>query len=753
MFPFLAAVFLGAFLLFLVQPLMGRFVLPWQGGAPAVWTACLLFFQSALLLGYLYAHGLSQLRSLRRQLVVHLSLLVVALWWMPPLPHFPTPATAAEAASPLLQVLVMLARTIGPPFVLLAGSSPLLQRWFGDLWPQHSPYRLYALSNAGSLLALLIYPVLLEPWLARGPQTSLWAGLYAGFTALVAWIAWQALAVARTAPSFASPPAPASAEAAVPTWRQHLSWASWGALATALLAATTSALTLDVAAVPFLWIAPLGLYLVSLILCFDHPRWYRRGVWIFLLPVAMAASLDLRIFGTTLMLGQLLGTHLLALTVATMVCHGELYRARPASTHLTRFYLSLAAGGVAGTLLTAVLAPHLFNRDFDLPLLWVLLTARLILTLVRQRDLRLSRLWSAGLLFAVLAVPALRPQEHPSWSGLLDTWLALAANTAAQWIAMIGLLLLVHFRVNGRVTRTWSRRSAWGMIGLVGIIAWFVLGTSLQAPPGMVDSRRGFFGEITVLDYRADDPRSASRFLAHGSTTHGIELQHPDFLLYPTSYYSAESGIGRAFTRSNQQRHRRIGVIGLGVGTIASYGMTGDHLTFYEIDPHIVAMAREHFGFLTHTAAATDIRIGDGRRLIEAEVREADQPPYDLFVLDAFSSDSVPIHLLTREAFRTYLQRLTPQGVLAVNVSNRLVDLRPVLEGHARHFGLHFAHLINRPDPADWWDFSSEWILLSPARSALDDPAITSWTGIAAPDELDGIPWTDDFASLWSVLR
>ncbi len=752
MFPFLAAVFLGAFLLFLVQPLMGRFVLPWQGGAPAVWTACLLFFQSALLLGYLYAHALSQLRSLRRQLTVHLSLLVLALGWMPPLPLFPAAVTAPESASPLLQVLVMLARTIGPPFVLLAGSSPLLQRWFGDLWPDRSPYRLYALSNAGSLLALLSYPVLLEPWLARGPQAHLWAGLYLGFTGLVAWIVWQARSALRTTAAPATDSDAVSA-ATAPSWGQQLSWASWGALATALLAATTSALTLDVAAVPFLWIAPLGIYLLSLILCFDHPRWYRRGVWLFLLPVAMATSLDLRIFGTTLMLGQLLSTHLLALAVAAMVCHGELYRARPASLHLTRFYLSLAAGGVAGTLLTGVLAPRLFNRDFDLPLLWVLLTARLILTLVRHQELRLARLWSAGLLFAVLAVPALRPQEHFSWSGVLETWLTLAANTSLQLLAMVALMLSIHFRLQGGVTCNWSRRTSWGMAGLVGIIAWFVIGTSLQPPTGMVDSRRGFFGEITVLDYHADDPRSQSRFLAHGSTTHGIELQHPDFLLYPTSYYSAQSGIGRAFTRSNQHRHRRIGVIGLGVGTIASYGMAGDHITFYEIDPNIIAMARAHFGFLSHSPAEIAIRLGDGRQLIEAEVRAGNQPGYDMLVLDAFSSDAVPIHLLTHEAFGAYLQRLAPNGIVVVNVSNRLVDLRPVLEEHARQFGLHFAHLINRPDPADWWDFSSEWILLAPTRAALDDAAITSWTGIAAPEELIGIPWTDDFASLWSVLR
>ncbi len=755
MFPFLAAVFLGAFLLFLVQPLMGRFVLPWQGGAPAVWTACLLFFQTALLLGYLYAHLLGRRLSLSRQSAVHTALLLGALWWIPPLPTF---AAGGDPGGdpPVLAVVVMLLQTIGPPFVLLAGSSPLLQRWFAHAQPGRSPYRLYALSNAGSLLALLAYPLLVEPWFTRQVQAIGWSLLYVGFVATCAWVSWKLVGprphVARGTPSDELSTADA---APAPTWRNHLAWMAWAGLATALLTATTNALTLDVAAVPFLWILPLAIYLGSLILAFDHPRWYRRSFFVFLLPFAMAASLDLRIFGSTLELEQLVVTHLLALGVAGMICHGELHRARPSARFLTGFYLCLAGGGALGTLGTAVVSPLVFDRDHDLPILWTALTALVAAQLIRTRDLPRVRTWSGGLLFALIAVPVLRPADETGLLSLVHTWVELARNTAGVLVPVLLLLGIIHLRPPAGLVGDWNRRSSIGLLALVGVIAWFVVGSSLQSPPGLVASRRGFFGEVTVIDYTAADPRSHSRYLAHGNTTHGIELLHPDWRDYPTSYYSAQSGIGRAFTRANQRAGRRIGVVGLGVGTIAAYGMAGDHLTFYEIDRHIIELATTHFHFLADSAAAIDIRLGDGRRLIEAEAAlGADAPPrYDMLVLDAFSSDSVPIHLLTREAFAAYLQRLGPHGVLVINVSNRLVDLRPVLEGHARHFGLHLAHLINRPDAENWWDFSSEWILLAPQRAALDTATITEWTGIAAPAELEGIDWTDEFASLWSVLR
>ncbi len=753
MLLFFAAVFLGAFLLFLVQPLMGRFVLPWQGGAPAVWTACLLFFQTALLAGYGYAHLLAKRLAPRRQTVVHLGLLALAMIWLPAAPHLPQTSSLNEP--PMLAVFRWLTVTIGLPFALLAGSGPLLQHWFAHTQPQRTPYRLYALSNAGSLLALIAYPLLVEPNLTRHSQTIMWSGLYVVFTFAIGTCTWVVRRMSMPAPSATVVAGAGDAAAATaPTWSQRLVWMIWAGLATGLLAATTNALTLDVAAVPFLWIAPLVVYLVSLILTFEHPRWYRRRLFVLLLPIAMAASLDLRIFGSRLELGTLLSTHLLALAVATMICHGELYRTRPQPRFLTGFYLSLAAGGVLGTLITAVVLPRLCDHDNDLPLFWSALLIMLIAHLIRGRELVLTRWWTSGLLAAFLVVPALRPDATAGWGKLVSTWIELARQTAPQITIVLAGALLIHFRWPRGLVQTWQRRTAWSLALLAALISWFVVGTALQSAPGTVASRRGFFGEITVVDHPASDPRANTRLLAHGNTTHGIQLTHPDYRAYPTSYYSAESGIGRVLARANQHSGRRIGVVGLGTGTIASYGMPGDHFVFYEIDPNMIELAQACFTFLSDTAATVEIRRGDGRLGLAAENRQTPTAtPYDILVLDAFSSDAVPIHLLTREAFAAYLPRLAEQGVLVVNISNRLVNLRPILEAHARHFGLYLAHLINRPGVENWWDFSSEWIVLAPSRDALDTPTITSWTGIAAPTELEGETWTDEFASLLSVLR
>ncbi|WP_221029005.1 fused MFS/spermidine synthase [Actomonas aquatica] len=750
MFPFFAAVFLGAFLLFLVQPMMGRFVLPWWGGAPAVWTACLLFFQTALLLGYFYAHLLSKHLPPKRQWVVHLALLVAACIALPPVPVAPV-ADATDALSPVWAVLAMLSSTIGPPFVMLAASSPLLQRWFALGHPQRSPYRLYALSNAGSLLALLLYPVLIEPWLARVDQAYAWSWLFVGFAFAIVWAGWK---LRHASPARETPDVAAEEDApAAPSLRQRLGWIGWGALGTGLLAASTSALTLDVAAVPFLWIGPLTIYLGSLILTFDHPRWYRRGVFAFLLPVTLLVSLDQRVFASTAPLGQLLITHLAALAVATMICHGEVYRSRPAATHLTAFYLSFAAGGVLGTLLVAVASPAWFNFDVDLPVLWTAVLAGFVLQLTRERDLRLARLLAAGFLAASVLAPLLRPVEEPGLGARLHLLLDLAQQHPLTLACLAVLVVAIDFRLPPGWARQWTRRTTVGLILLVAFSAWHTVGSALRPPPGLVESRRGFFGEVTVTDYPSDDPRAASRFMGHGNTTHGIQLRHPDYRSYPTSYYSEGSGIWRVLSRANQQPGRHIGVIGLGSGTLAAYGMAQDHLTFFEIDPNVVDLAHTRFTYLADTAAEVDVRLGDGRRLLEQEAADTNAPRYDVLVLDAFSSDAVPVHLLTREAFATYLRRLAPDGVLVVNVSNRLVDLRRILEAHAQHFGLTLAHLIHRPEADRWWAFSSEWIALAPQRAALDDRAITSWTGLAAPTELEGVTWTDEFASLWSVLR
>ena len=747
MLPFLSAVFLSAFLLFLIQPLMGRFVLPWFGGSPAVWTACLLFFQTALLLGYAYAHALSRWSSIRRQALLHGALLLGALFWLSPVPTRPE-HDSSLSDSPLGQVVLLLFRAIGPSFVLLAATGPLFQHWFSKAFPDRSPYRLYALSNAGSLLALLSYPTIVEPNLPRAYQATLWSALWVTFALIAGVLIVRLQRVRPPAESLFSTKENHPSDPPIDGLRQF-HWIAWSAIASGLLAASTNALTLDVAAVPFLWILPLAIYLLSFIVTFDHSRWYRRPVFLFLLPVAAAASLGVRTWGTSLPLGPLITLHLAALTVGGIVCHGELYRSRPGAGQLTRFYLSIATGGALGTLLVARLSPALLSRNVDLPLLWLALLLLVVLGIVASRERPTARWLIGGQGVAFLLIPML----HPSATGWIHN-LGVAMRENA-------LILLVAMVVSLPLCIPWTAKPldrkgilfTPALIVLALLLGWKTLVSAWTPEPGIVATQRSFFGDIKVVDYPTSDARGASRFMAHGNTTHGIQLRHPDYRRYPTSYYSINSGIGRAFTRSNQSRDRRIRVIGLGVGTVASYGMAGDHIRFYEIDAHVATLAEEHFTFIQDSPAAIDVRIGDGRRLVEWENQEGNHPRLDLLIVDAFSSDGVPVHLLTREAMAAYVARLATDGVIVVNISNRLVDLRPVLEAHAAHFGLHLARIINQPEVDDWWDFASEWILLAPRRESLDTPRITEKTDILSPEEMTGLPWTDEYASVWSVLR
>lgn len=743
MAPFAIAIFLGAFLLFLVQPLIGRFVLPWFGGSPGIWSVCLLFFQSALFLGYSYAHVLARLRPVSRQIGLHLGLLAGALLWLPPIPDAPPAAIAA--ATPIPELLMLLTTSIGPLFVLLAATGPLVQRWFHRAHPSRSPYPLYAWSNLGSLLALLAYPLGLEPFFSRSTQAGMWSIGFGLFGLVIGGCALRLFKVGSVAPSVS--PAPPSVAAKV-TWRDRLPWLLGAALGTALLAATTAAISADVAPVPFLWIAPITIYLLSFVVTFSERSWYRPPLWAAALTLLAAISLDLRIFGTQVIFSQFLISHLLALAVAGVICHGELYRTRPHPAQLTDFYLTLAGGGALGTLWVALISPGLFSTDIDFPILWSGLIAFTAWQCWRRRDHRaLLMLW-VGQGAALIVVPGLRPTESSShWENVIGVTTGQPALTVMTLLGLGGAVWQ---------TRRRAPSTAPGLAAAVGIVllaGYYYLPSALRVPPGTVASLRSFHGVITVVDHTHADDRANARFMAHGTTTHGIQLTHPDYRGYPTSYYTPEGGIGRALSRRNQTPGRHIGVLGLGVGTLAVYGMPGDTLRFYEIDPHVITVAHEYFDFLANSPARIDVKLGDGRLLLEAEVRANTLPRYDLLVLDAFSGDAVPIHLLTEEAFAIYLARLAPRGVLAINVSNRVIDLRRAIEGNAHRAQLHLAHLIHHPDTDDWWQFSSEWLLLARERSVLDTPAITDWTGLAAPETLGGPVWTDEFASLLPMLR
>ena len=594
MFPFALASFLGAFLLFAVQPLLGRYVLPTFGGAPAIWSICLVFFQTALLAGYLYAHALTQLKSQRHQVLIHGLLFAIALLFLPPIPA--TASLTGASNSVAWRALGLLIQTIGLPFAIMAATGPLIQSWFSRSFPQRSPYRLFALSNAGSLLGLLTYPILIEPHFDRATQAWGWS---AGFGLLAAVLLKSGFSRANnsTLENSLAPTEPISLA-------RRLIWIGWAAIGSGLLVATTNALTHDVAGVPFLWIAPLTVYLLTFIVAFDHPRWYHRPTLSAALVVASVIIIDAAAASGIASFSQLSAAYLVSLLVAGLVCHGELYRSRPQSRHLTAFYLHIATGGAMGSLWVALFAPAVFDRFVELPILWTSVIGWFSYGIFRTQNVRLARALGFGVAISPLFLVLFRSIDalffgHATW---IDFWenLSHTVGSSLNWptIGIGTALLLALGDIRTGVLRQWHGRVILlVMIFPTAVLAgWWKFG--LQHDPAAIFVARNTFGTITVSDFNPDQPRAHVRYLSHGSTTHrhpGIQLMHPDYQGWPTTYYGPQSGIGLALSQAQQSADREIGVVGLGVGTVASYGQTGDHFRFYELDEAMVEVAQTQF--------------------------------------------------------------------------------------------------------------------------------------------------------------
>jgi SAM-dependent methyltransferase len=655
-----ATIALAAFLLFLLQPLIGRYILPLYGGAPAVWTVALLFFQSALLAGYAYAHLLTRMVSPRGQAVVHALLALCGLAF---LPVIPAADFAPQGGEPAQEILWLLLRTVGLPFFVLAATSPLLQSWLSGERHDGRVYRLYALSNIGSLLALLAYPFALEPWLGRDAQAWGWSAGYAAF----------ALATLAAALRRALRPAPgrATTEPAAPVGRAaRVLWFALAGCGVWMLMAVTNEMTINIAPTPFLWVLPLGLYLFSFVLAFGSERLGTRRFTISALLVSLllfgAASSG--VAQMPIMLRVTLFA--VALLLACLALHAELYRLRPAAPGLTGFYLSVAAGGAAGGAFVGVLAPRLF------PLYWE---------------------YELGQLLCLLALlGALAVDKSSRLHGLRPRW------------AWVGILLLVLAWVD--VHASGMRREA----------------------RDSIDSRRSFFGVSRVVE------AEGVRTLVHGTTNHGEQFLD-ERRLQPITYFSPGSGVGRVL--ANGSGPRRVGVVGLGIGTLAAYGREGDVYRFYELDPEVEEIAREHFMFLAECKAEVQVAIGDGRLLLE---READQG-FNVLVLDAFSSDAVPVHLLTLEAFAIYRRHLAPGGVIAVNITNHNLELAPVVAAAAGANGWHRVH-IETGDDLPNHVLHAEWLVLSDSVRSLPP-------GELNPQTRELPAWTDDYSNLFRILK
>lgn len=754
MLPFALAIFTGAFLVFLGQPLVGKYVLPWYGGGPGVWTACLLFFQGMLLAGYAYAHLLSSRFRPRTQALVHAAVLVVALCFLPLAPGEAWRPRPGD--DPVRSILLLLTATIGLPYVALSATGPLLQRWFSLVRPGASPYRLYALSNVGSLLALVGYPFVVEPRLPRAAQALGWSAgvaVFALFVAVCAAAVWRRTRGGATGAAADDAP---SGVGGTPERGDGILWVLLPAIASVLLAATTTRLCQDVAAMPLLWVLPLAVYLATFIVCFDHAFWYRRAPFVFLAALGVVASWQVLASGNAVPLRHQVTIHLATLAAACMVCHGELYRLRPPVERLTAYYLSLAAGGALGGLAVAVVAPAVFDDDHELPVgLWMMIVALGILSF-RHRSRAIPLAVGLGTIVGVALLPWLR--------SLCNGGMTLTAEArhflpvAAPWVGGFALAFVACMSDpwRRRIGGPWRPAAGGFVMLLAGAAGGAFAALAADGRERVVERSRNFYGTLEVLEPAADAGREPHRLLVHGATTHGLQLVSPGRTGIATTYYSTTSGVGRAIDSLDDgegwREPRRLGLVGLGVGTIAAYARRGDALCIYEINPAIRDLADRRFTYLAECEADVEVVMGDARLSMERELSAGRPRRFDVLALDAFSSDAIPVHLLTREAFVGYLSHLDTDGILAVHISNRYIDLAPVVERLADHFGLAAVSISDGGGDGDeWWIYSSTWVLLSRDARALERDGIE-----AAADPCGkgwGYPlWTDDFASIWPLV-
>jgi hypothetical protein len=666
-----ATIFLSSFLLFLVEPIAAKQLLPILGGSSAVWLTCLVFFQITLLLGYLYAHWVAQRAGSAGR--AHLAVIAAALVTLS-LPHF----IPANAGRPVLTIFLALTRSIGLPFLLLASTSPLLQVWLARSESSAVPYRLFALSNVGSLLALFLYPILIEPNFTLHHQQILWTGAFVVYAILVAII------TLRTRTAAAENAAPEASE--VIPGRRKLLWFLLPMAAAMQLAAITGHLTANIAAIPLLWMLPLGVYLLSFILAFEYPALYKRAT-IARLLVVLLASLGYALSKTETSLPIAVGIlfFLAECFIACLFCHAEVFALRPKHPRQTTvFYLLIAAGGAAGTFFIGIASPLLFSANYDLALAFFFTAA-----------VAIPALWSEGAIQRIL------------WS------------TAAAGLLLLAVMLHVAYA-----------RDA------------IFLG-------------RNFYGALRVKqtthaptsDGQMSQQAAPTRMLLNGTIQHGNQIFSPTLSHTPTTYYGTNSGIGLALTLCCQGRPRNIGVIGLGAGTLAAYGQRGDRIHFYELNPLVEPIARNLFTYLRDSPAETTITIGDARASLASEAPQK----FDVLVIDAFSGDAIPLHLLTKQALALYQQHLVPGGILAFHISNQYIDLAPevALLAGAAHLG---ALSIDSPANNAEGAYRASWVLVSSDVDFLGQRAVIE-NAIPIPKVLGIRAWTDDYSSLLPLLK
>ncbi len=660
------AIFSSAFLLFTLEPLFAKRILPWFGGSAAVWSTCLVFYQTALLGGYFYARVLTRFRGPTKQALVHIALLLGALLLLPIGPSARWQPVAGS--TPMWDILIMLTATLGLPFVALSATSPLVQHWLARAG-EPAPYWLFAVSNFASLAALLAYPIVVEPGLDVGAQRVWWS---CGFTVFVAVCGSFALLTRRGVVSAALEEQPEP----LPIFRR-LYWFSLAACGSMLLLAVTNHITQNVAAVPLLWVLPLAIYLLSFVLGFGSGGFYRRGLWLRLLAMALGV-LAYSVYNIDTVDDAIqisLPLFLAGLFVCLMFCQGELFISRPEAAGLTEFYLVIAAGGAAGAIFIGVAAPYVFEGIYELPFA----------------------------LFAMAVVALVSTWGHYGWPVRI-LWVGVSACMAAVFVANV-----IAYHENSLI--------------LV----------------------RNFYGSLRVTQSPHAGPEQ-TRTLFHGVIQHGAEFMTPGRQRLPLTYYGPDSGVGIVLRECLPDAPRRVGVVGLGAGTLATFGRTGDTLVFYEINPQVITIANALFFYVRQSAAQVEVVEGDARLSLEREHRL-----FDLLVLDAFSGDAIPVHLLTRESLALYLRLLKPGGVIAYHLSNRYLKLAPVVRQLANEAGYEAIQVKNKEDD-DNQIFAADWVLVTNNSAVLENPAIRLR---AVPIERrDGKRvWTDSFNNVFEIIK
>ncbi len=757
MFLYALTILVGAFLLFQVEPVIAKIILPWFGGSAAVWTVCLLFFQLALLLGYLYAHAIVRYLKPRMQMIVHSGLLLVSALALPIYPKMSWKPTGTE--EPSIAILLLLARTVGLPYFLLSTTGPLLQAWYARRFKDVMPYRLYALSNAGSMFALISYPFLFEPVFGTHLQASMWSWAYCVFILLCGFTALQS----GNAPAVLDVAADASEHR--PGRRQYVLWIALPAVASMLLLAVTNHLSQNVAAIPFLWVLPLSIYLLSFILCFEGSGWYRRNPYLQLLAVALASmayadSVDAH---GAVPIKVLVPLFSMGLFVCCMVCHGELARLKPHPRYLTHFYLMISAGGALGGVMVALVAPYVFNALYEFEL--SLMVCGLLVLLVLSGDEEAA--WYRGLLppvrltAATLAAALAGYFAYDARGRLIGLGTVVVQRFSKTWeapddfqVTMLLILLVVEAALVLTALRLGKMRFQWGALAaeaLLLVLVGYLGFESRQMTSGYRLNVRNFYGALRVRDSGPPTEFDATRTLTHGTINHGEQFLNPARRDLPTTYYGVNTGVGIAIRDKEKSGAIRVGVIGLGTGTIAAYGRDGDYYRYYEINPLVPRISQgQQFTFLTDCKARHEIAMGDARLSLERELARGQAENFDVLAVDAFSSDSIPVHLLTEEAMELYFRHLRPNGILAVHISNRYLDLEPVLAGEAAATG-KLARVVDTDDDDSQDVFGATWVLLTSPASGFDEDV----TGHSAPIETKRKVrlWTDDYSNLFQILK